>query len=230
MQNLPYEEEVYPTVFVNGDFEASYTPMANSGVRSDRAIYVPEGWTLDYSSRDENDLTAFKEGDLYYSQFFASKPQNSQGGGHTLWIRQRWNPSVLDYYQDVLLTAGKYTLSADLFASDNSTNNTASVYISGIHRTVTTTNQWQTVTIEFEANGTNPVTIGARANHKSGEFICAFDNFVITPSTPVNINTVTPSTESAPTTFDLTGRKTAVPAKNSVLVSRCRKLIVNKHE
>ncbi len=180
LQDIPYEEKEYPTTFVNGDFEGSYAPLANSGVTSDRAIYVPEGWTLYYSTRDPNDLTAFKDGDLYYSQFFASKPQNDNGGEHTLWIRQRWEASIINYFQEVKLESGKYQLSADLFATDNSADNIATVYVGGVTRTVTATNQWQTVTIDFEADGNTPITIGAKADHKNNEFICAFDNFVIT--------------------------------------------------
>ena len=55
LQDIPYEEKEYPTTFVNGDFEGSYAPLANSGVTSDRAIYVPEGWTVDYGTRDPDD-------------------------------------------------------------------------------------------------------------------------------------------------------------------------------
>lgn len=156
LQDIPYEEKEYPTTFVNGDFEGSYAPLANSGVTSDRAIYVPEGWTVDYGTRDPNDFTALKDGDLLYGQFFAAKPQNSNGGEHTLWMRQRWGASIINFFQEVKLAEGSYHLSADLFATDNSSNNTATVYVGGIARSVTATNQWQTVSIDFEADGTPP--------------------------------------------------------------------------
>lgn len=227
LQGLPFEDKEYPTAFVNGDFEDSYTPLADAGVRSDRAIYVPEGWTLDYASRDENDLTALRDGDFYFSQFFAVKPQNSNGGEHTLWIRQRWNPSVLNYHQDILLEAGSYVLNADLFATDNSANNTAAVYVNGIQRTVSATNAWQTVSIEFEANGTDAVAIGIMADHKANEFICAFDNVTLTRSVPVRVNTLTPD-HTSPAAFDLMGRRSYPPFKSGLYISGRRKLMINK--
>ena len=211
LQDIPYEEKEYPTTFVNGDFEGSYAALANSGVTSDRAIYVPEGWTVDYGTRDPNDFTALKDGDLLYGQFFAAKPQNSNGGEHTLWMRQRWGASIINFFQEVKLAEGSYHLSADLFATDNSANNTATVYVGGIARSVTATNQWQTVTIDFEADGNNPITIGAKADHKSNEFICAFDNFVLTKEEPVGIKSRVKGQGSRDNDqwYDLSGRRIA---------------------
>ena len=195
LQDIPYEEKEYPTTFVNGDFEDTYSVMSGSGVTSDRAIYVPKGWTLDYGPRDANDFNALAAADKQYSSFFAGKAQNSKGGQHTLWMRQRWGASILNYYQEVLLAAGKYQLTADLFATDNSSNNTASVYVGGVTRTVSALNQWQTVTIDFEADGVTPVIIGAKADHKANEFICGFDNFVLTLTEAVGVS-LTPMDEA----------------------------------
>ena len=192
LQDIPYEEKEYPTTFVNGDFEDTYSVMSGSGVTSDRAIYVPKGWTVDYGPRDVNDFNALATADKQYSAFFASQPKNNKGGQHTLWMRQRWDASTLNYYQEVLLAAGKYQLTADLFATKNA-NNTASVYVGGVTRTVSALNQWQTVTIDFEADGVTPVMIGAKAEHKSEEFICGFDNFVLTLKEAVGISSLTPS-------------------------------------
>ena len=211
LQDIPYEEKEYPTTFVNGDFEDTYSVMSGSGVTSDRAIYVPKGWALDYGPRDANDFNALAAADKQYSSFFAGKAQNSKGGQHTLWMRQRWGASILNYYQEVLLAAGKYQLTADLFATDNSSNNTASVYVGGVTRTVSALNQWQTVTIDFEADGVTPVIIGAKADHKANEFICGFDNFVLTKEEPVGIKSMDKGQGSRDNDqwYDLSGRRIA---------------------
>ena len=207
LQDLPYEEKEYATTFVNGDFEDTYSVMSGSGVTSDRAIYVPKGWTVDYGPRDPNDFNAFATADKQYSAFFASKPKNSQGGQHTLWMRQRWGASILNYYQEVLLEEGEYQLTADIFATDNSSNNTASVYVGGVTRTVSATNQWQTVTIDFEADGATPLLIGAKADHKANEFICGFDNFLLTKKILDFIEVPTTNGEGAQQWYDLSGRR-----------------------
>ncbi|MBQ0045957.1 MAG: hypothetical protein KBT33_00395 [Prevotellaceae bacterium] len=59
--------------------------------------------------------------DLYYSNFFASKPQNTNGGKQTMWVRQRWGSSIITLYQEVKLPAGTYTLNADMLASASAT-------------------------------------------------------------------------------------------------------------
>ncbi len=206
LQDIPYEEKEYPTTFVNGDFEDTYSVMSGSGVTSDRAIYVPKGWALDYGPRDANDFNALAAADKQYSSFFAGKAQNSKGGQHTLWMRQRWGASILNYYQEVLLEEGKYQLTADLFATDNSSNNTASVYVGGVTRTVSALNQWQTVTIDFEADGVTPVIIGAKADHKANEFICGFDNFVLTLTEAVGVS-LTPMDEAESSKFKVQSSK-----------------------
>ena len=122
-------------------------------------------------------------------------------------MRQRWGASILNYYQEVLLEEGEYQLTADIFATENSSNNTASVYVGGVTRTVSATNQWQTVTIDFEADGATPLLIGAKADHKANEFICGFDNFVLTKKILDFIEVPTTSDEGAQQWYDLSGRR-----------------------
>lgn len=178
-QAIPFQEETYAEEIVNGDFEGKYSVLSNSGVTSDRAIYVPEGWTVDYATRNENDFNALKNGDLYYSNFFASKTQNTVGGKQTMWIRQRWGDSSIDMFQKVRLPEGKYTLSADMFASD--TNDGTYLYVNTEKQKVTSASAWQTKTFEIEADGDEVFTIGFRTIHTNSdaERICAFDNFIL---------------------------------------------------
>ena len=139
---------------------------------------------------------------------------------------------VLSFFlPEVKLAEGSYHLSADLFATDNSSNNTATVYVGGIARSVTATNQWQTVSIDFEADGNTPITIGAKADHKSNEIICAFDNFVLTKEEPVGIKSrvkgqgtmingttsaaaASPTHPSSPASISSTIRRSISPNKN----------------
>lgn len=185
IQRLPFEEGAFTTEFVNGDFEGTYTVYNTP--KSDRAIYQPKGWTVDYSIRDENDITALKSGDLYYSNFFASLPKPTNAGQKTLWVRQRWGVSVLDYFQNVQLPEGDYALTADIYANANGTNK-ATIYVGDQTKTVSTLNTWQTVSFTFSSNGEDPIKIGLQANHTADEFICGFDNFKLTRSVNTDYN------------------------------------------
>ena len=179
-QDIPYEEKVYPASLANPDFEGSYSPMQGSGVSSDRAIYVPEGWTAEYTTRNENDLSALKSGDFYYGQFFAAKPQNPEGNLQTYWVRQRWGTSNIAFYQEIRPEQGTYTLNVDVFASDNSSK--SHVFVGRAQKSVLTANTWQTLAFDFDADGEEVVRIGFRTIHENNdaERICAFDNFSLT--------------------------------------------------
>lgn len=176
-QNIKMEEKEYGKELKNGNFEGTYSVMSGSGVTSDRAIYIPEGWTVDYSIRNENDFNAMKSGDLFYSQFFASKTQNPNGGNHTMWVRQRWGESNIGFYQELLLPEGKYTISADIYSSDTKTSQTY-VYIDNKKLSMSSANTWETVSSEYSSDGETPMTIGIRTIHNNAdaERICAFDN------------------------------------------------------
>lgn len=193
--------------------------MANSGVSSDRAIYAPEGWTVDYSTRNENDLTAMKSGDLYYSNFFANKPQNTDGGNHTMWVRQRWGSSIITLFQEIRLPAGTYTLNADLLASD--TSNGTCVFVNNQKKTVSAANKWETVSIEFTANSEETQRIGLQTTHTdaNGERICGFDNFVLTQTaTAISLN----SQNNASVTgyYSLSGIRSSQPHKGVNIVRK----------
>lgn len=182
-QRIPFQESEYKEALENGDFEAGYSVMPGSGVTSDRAIYVPQGWTVDYSARNENDFNAFKDGDLYYSQFFAGKPKNEEGGKHTMWIRQRWGDSNISFYQEVKLPAGSYTFWADMFTSDK--NQDSYIFINNKKFKPSANNAWENIIESFEADGETVYKIGFTANHPSSaaECIYAFDNFKLVCNT-----------------------------------------------
>ncbi len=207
-QGIPFQEKEYPTTLTNPDFEATYSPLIGSGVSSDRAIYVPEGWDIDYALRNENDFTALKNGDLYYNQFFAPLTQSAEGGKQTLWIRQRWGDSDINMYQQIKPAKGKYTLTAQIYASD--TSGKSYVYVGKTQRTATKSGTWQTVTFDIEADGDEVFNIGLRSLHggTDAERICAFDNFTLTlVEDPIDDAIDAPSADRAPhIIYDLTGR------------------------
>jgi hypothetical protein len=185
LQGIEYKEKEYSSSLVNGDFEGQYSVMQSSGVSSDRAIYIPDGWKIDYSNPNNNDLTALTEGDLYYSNFFASRPKPMGGGEHSYWIRQNWGESTISLSQEVLLPEGEYTLSADMWKSGTGGN--SYVYYqfgNNAKREIThdgNTEKWQKVECDFASDGVTPLTVGLYAVHTSNgsEKILGFDNIKI---------------------------------------------------
>ena len=210
IQGIEFEEKEYPTALTNGDFEGKYSVMQGSGVSSDRAIYIPEGWKVDYSNPNNNDLTALQSGDLYFSNFFASRPKPADGGEHTYWVRQNWGESTIMFSQEVRLPEGKYELTADIWKSGLGGNGIVFVQIGDGARTELTPSEnkeeWQSVAHSFESDGEIITTIGFYAVHTSNgtEKILGFDNIKMS-HTPSAINGITTS-DSKVNIYTLDGR------------------------
>ena len=208
--SIEFEEKEYPTALTNGDFEGKYSVMQGSGVSNDRAIYIPEGWKVDYSNPNNNDLTALQSGDLYFSNFFASRPKPADGGEHTYWVRQNWGESTIMFSQEVRLPEGKYELTADIWKSGLGGNGIVFVQIGDGARTELTPSEnkeeWQSVAHSFESDGEIITTIGFYAVHTSNgtEKILGFDNIKMS-HTPSAINGITAS-DSKVNIYTLDGR------------------------
>ena len=225
LEGIPYEQKELPTALVNGDFEGSYTKMADSGVKSDRAIYVPQGWTVDYSTRDANDLTALKSGDLYFSNFFASLPAPSADSKQTYWVRQNWGTSSIALKQELRLPEGDYTLSADVWKSGLGGDAMISVSTEG-GSTLTLPSlenmqAWQQVSLPFQSDGEASTTITLAAVHTSAgsEKIIGFDNVILTRKNEDAIGTINAESIGGKRIYDLQGRPVTTPQHGLYIIN-----------
>lgn len=232
LQSLPYEEKVLPTALLNGDFEGSYSVQTASGVSNDRAIYVPEGWTVDRVLPNENDITALKSGDLYYSNFFANKPAPSADSKQTYWVRQNWGTPSLTLSQEIRLPEGEYTLEADLWKSGAGGDAIISIITEAgatvKSQTLDNKEEWQKVTLNFASDGSASTTIQLAAIHTSSgsEKIIGFDNVTITPNKPNSIhqNSVSEATDN--TIYNLSGQRVTQPVNKGIYISGGKKKII----
>ena len=216
LQGLPYEEHILPTELQTGDFEGSYSVQAGSGVSNDRAIYVPEGWKVDRTNPDPNDLTALKSGDLYFNQFFGNRTHPANHGEQTYWIRQNWGTPTLTLSQEILLPEGEYELCLDLWKSGLGGDAIISVQSEGdnIVTAPSVENQeaWQPVSVIFQSDGETSTTVRLSAKHNSAgsEKIIGFDNVIIRQNGQVGIREIIEEKEEkkrgADMVYDLNGR------------------------
>lgn len=189
LQGIRQEDEAlnisYNSVLSNPDFEDSYSTLSGSGVASDRAIYVPDGWKADYTNRNENDMSILNSSCLYSSLF--TSVLTTQGGGRNAYlVRQKWGTSSIGMHQQCdTLPAGYYTLMADLWQSGsggqailwaqagNDAKNSGTA-ASG-------TGTWERGKVTFLCNGIEQVALGFTATHTTNgsEMISGFDNFTL---------------------------------------------------
>ena len=233
-QSLAYEQKELPTALQNGDFEDTYTKMAGSGVNSDRAIYQPNGWSIDIANVNENDLTAMKSGDLYFSNFFASLPKPSATSNQTYWVRQNWGASTITLKQEIRLPEGVYKLTADVYQSGNggqaavsvSTENGATVSMPAF----ADKNEWQQGTLNFESDGDASTTIALAAIHTTNgqTKIIGFDNLLLTYITSTGIQTISNHANASATgnLYDLQGRQVGrQPVSKGIYIHNGRKVV-----
>ncbi len=225
LQSLPYEQKELPQALLNADFEGTYAPLSGSGVSSDRAIYQPEGWTVDYADRNNNDLSALKSGDLYFSNFFAANDQPAANGQQTYWVRQNWGASTIALKQELRLPAGSYQLTADVWQHGSGGQAVVSVTTEG-GTTVTApalTDQaaWQQASLLFTSDGdaSTTVTLAAVHNTNGQEKIIGFDNVVILDNHTNAVSRPRSSVHTPAVVYDLQGRKTSAAAKGVYVVN-----------
>lgn len=163
------------TVIANADFEGEYSVFSNPS--ADRAIYQPEGWTIDYKNGEGNDMTSLNSSCTQWNQF-EGRPQPTNGGNNTYWIRFRWgNSETMTLSQNVTLPAGEYRLTADAFFN-GATGATASIMASGVTTNVEGNNAWKNYSVDFSLAEETAVTLGFSLKQTSAtENVAAFDNF-----------------------------------------------------
>jgi hypothetical protein len=223
-QNLPKELQ-------NGDFEGAYAPMENSGVTSDRAIYVPEGWTVEYTNRNENDLSALKTGDYYFNRFFGALAKPSTDSQQTYWVRQNWGTSTIALTQELLLPEGEYTLTAQVWKSGLG----GDAYLQAATQdgptasapTVENKEAWQQMTVDFQSDGVSSSTIRLVAMHNNNgtEKIIGFDHVALTKKVPTSVS-IPNMNKQKNIVFDLQGRIVGHSAQHGLLVGQGKKYIV----
>ena len=234
LQGLPYEQNDLPSALTNGDFEGSYSEQQGSGVSSDRAIYVPQGWTVDRASGNENDLTALRSGDKYFDQFFAALAHPDNHGAQTYWIRQNWGTPTLTLSQELRLPAGKYVLSCDMWKSGLGGDAIVSVLTEGggsvSSPTLDNKEEWQPVTLSFTSDGVASTTITLTAKHTSSGSakIIGFDNVTIKVDKPVGVTSLNPHPSTLNPVYDLSGRRLsseAAASRKGVFITAGRKIV-----
>ena len=171
------QTDVTSTYLTNADFEGTYSVYYNP--KSDRAIYQPNGWTVNYSNGESNDMTSLNSSCLAWDNF-SSKQQPSNGGNNTYWIRFRWGNSeslTLSQTLSSALPAGTYRLSADAFW--NGSNSTATIGIAGQTYNIDPRNTWATHAIIFTlTETTNSIVLSFNLKQNAQvESILGIDNF-----------------------------------------------------
>lgn len=173
---LPVDEANY---LLNGDFEDRYFEQEETGVASDRAIYKPVGWNIEYVG-DENDMTIMNSGDKAANNFNDKLGKLATGGNNTLFYRGRWGTTTdLIYSQEITLPVGTYILSCDAWKGGLGGN--GEIFIDETLKALDgNQDAWRKLSMEYTLSETKTVKVGFKITHtaanEDAKFI-GFDNF-----------------------------------------------------
>lgn len=178
------QQDITDTYLTNADFEGSYSIDGESGVSSDRAIYIPNGWTVTRTNGNANDMTVLQEGNLCYNTFVTPTEEttpkiwaddNGQITGKTYRVRERWgNSQSFMLSQNVTLPAGTYRLTVTAAAH----NGTMTIFAGDNQTGVTTAGIWYPVSVDFTLNSEQTISIGMQMGRNAeNEQFAGVDNF-----------------------------------------------------
>ena len=130
------QTDVTSEYLTNADFEGEYTVQSNPS--SDRAIYAPNGWTVNLTNQNGYDLSVLKSGDLASNSFGGFTLNAEERGEQTYWVRYRWGSNQVLKISQVLanLPAGVYCLTADVLNYSTDYNYTVMIMPVSMHRHV----------------------------------------------------------------------------------------------
>ena len=174
------QTDVTSEYLTNANFEGAYPILEGTGVKSDRAIYQPEGWTItNIGTFNENDMTVLNSGDLSYNSNFKGITALDGGGKNTYLYRGKWgNTTHFKVHQTARLLEGDYELTCDAWKSGTGGNST--IY-AGDKSAALPNNEaaWKTLSLAFTVSEEQNVEIGFTIQHNNNgsEKFIGFDNF-----------------------------------------------------
>lgn len=187
-QDTSGPKDVTTRYLTNPDFEGSYVKHSEQPA-SDRAIYKPEGWTVDWN-KNSDDLSCLTTADLFSNLVTGSFTMidSTTRGDKTYWARlsyKRISTPKFRILQTVNLQPGRYRLTADMLQYNADAGNKAYLFAGSTTTACPTSSTksdaagWNNLSVEFTVNEAAAVELGFSISHTvSGkEQIVGVDNF-----------------------------------------------------
>ena len=166
------------TLIVNGDFEGTYESAYT--INTDRYVYKPEGWTVDYKNVSTWNMTVVGSTDAMASNFTDSYAVAEGNNKYMVRFRDNQTSEYVDLSQTVTVPySGAYTFSADMIRENGSKIN-VSLYAGENSVSNANPNVWEnrSVTVELEAN--TEIKVGVRFTNLGADGVKAgIDNIQV---------------------------------------------------
>jgi hypothetical protein len=117
--NLFAQTDVTATYLTNADFEGEYTQLYT--INTDRYIYQPNGWTVDYKNVSTWNMTVVGSKDAMASNFTGTYAVPEDNHKYMVRFRDNQTSEYVDLSQTITVKeSGTYTFSADLIRENGS--------------------------------------------------------------------------------------------------------------
>ena len=181
------ETDVTSTYLTNADFEGTYSSVYT--INTDRYVFQPNGWTVDYVNISTWNMTVVKSTDAMASNFTGTYAVPQDNNKYMVRFRDNQPTEYVDLSQTITVTqAGLYTFSADLIREDGSKIN-VELYAGDNSVSNTTAGAWETRSFSVNLEANTEIKVGIKFTNKAATGVKAgADNVKITYSDPLEFS------------------------------------------
>ena len=178
------QTDVTSTYLTNADFEGTYTELYT--INTNRYVYQPDGWTVDYVNKSTWNMTVVASTDAMASNFTGTYAVPSDNHKYMVRFRDNQTSEYIDLSQTITVTeTGVYTFSADLIRENGSKIN-VELYAGSNNVSNSNANTWENRSFSVSLTAGTEIKVGIKFTNKGADGVKAgADNVKITYTNPL---------------------------------------------
>lgn len=176
---LRAQTDVTSTYITNADFSGTYTQLYT--INTDRYVYQPNGWTVDYKNVSTWNMTVVGSTDVMASNFTGTYAVPEDDNKYMVRFRDNQTSEYVDLSQTITIAqTGIYTFSADLIRENGSKINVA-LYAGENSVTNANPGVWENRSFSVELAANTEIKVGIKFTNLGADGVKAgADNVKIT--------------------------------------------------
>lgn len=159
------------SLITNADFSGSYSSVYT--INTNRYIFQPNGWTVDYKNVSTWNMTVVKSTDNMASNFTGTYAVPSDNNRYMVRLRDNQTSEYIDLSQTITIpTTGEYTFSADLIRENGSKINVA-LYAGDNSVSNSSDDTWENRSFTVNLTAGTKIKVGIKFTNKGADGVKA---------------------------------------------------------
>ena len=159
------------SLITNADFSGSYSSVYT--INTNRYIFQPNGWTVDYKNVSTWNMTVVKSTDNMASNFSGTYAVPSDNNRYMVRFRDNQTSEYIDLSQTITIpTTGEYTFSADLIR-ENGSKITVALYAGDNNVSNSSNDTWENRSFTVNLTAGTEIKVGIKFTNKGADGVKA---------------------------------------------------------